>query len=112
MRTVTIALLVVGFGCSKKDEPKKVDDKPTEAPAVVVKKPVPTKPLPDLAVDPGGATGKPLWATGFGGLGIDAARGVALDADGNAYICGYFDGEIDFGKPIGKRAAAGGSDAF
>jgi hypothetical protein len=112
MRTATIALIVFAFGCSKKDEPKKTEDKPTEAPIVVQKKPVPTKPLPPLATDPGGATGKPLWAVGFGGLGIDAARGIALDADGNSYVCGYFDGEINFGGTIGKRTSAGGSDAF
>ncbi len=28
------------------------------------------------------------------------------------YVAGYFEGEIDFGDPIGKRKSAGGSDAF
>ena len=112
---VVLAFLACGsaWSCSsKKDEPKKVDEKPAEALAVAPKKAVPTTPLPALAADRGGATGKVGWATGFGGLGIDAPRGIALDSDGNIYICGYFDGEIDFGGKIGKKASAGGSDAF
>jgi hypothetical protein len=78
---------------------------PTEA-RPVPKKPVDTKPLPALAKDPGGATGKPLRAVGFGGLGIDAGRDIALAANGDAYVVGYFDGEGDFG-PAGKFKAAG-----
>src|SRR3954468_21676044 len=102
MRSFPVVLVVVACGSSwscssKKDEPTKVGEKPAEAVAVAPKKVVPTTPLPPLAADPGGATGKVAWATGFGGLGIDAPRGIALDADGNIYICGYFDGEIDFG---------------
>ncbi|MDB4955046.1 MAG: putative secreted protein [Myxococcales bacterium] len=113
LRPSMIAFVVLALGCSK-DQPKKVDEptKTAQAVAVAPKKPVPTTPLPPLAADRGGATGKPVWATGFGGLGIDAPRGIALDADGNIYICGYFDGEIDFGPKIGKKPSAGGSDAF
>jgi hypothetical protein len=73
------------------------------APVPQVKKPVDTKPLPPLAADPGGATGKPVWAAAFGGLGIDAPRGIAIGADGAAYVGGYFDTDIDFGGTIGKR---------
>jgi hypothetical protein len=69
----------------------------------VVKKPVENKPLPQLAADPGGATGKPVWVAAFGGLGIDAPRGIAVGPDGSAYVGGYFDAEIDFGGTIGKR---------
>jgi hypothetical protein len=114
MRSSWIVVVAALTACShKKQEPKakaesnKVVDN-TPAP----KKPVPTAPLPELAADPGGATGKPIWQAGFGGLGIDAPRGVALGSDGSVYVVGYFDGEIDFGATIGKKKSAGGSDAF
>jgi hypothetical protein len=72
----------------------------------VPKKPVDNKPLPPLAKDPGGATGKPLRSLGIGGLGVDAGRSIALSAAGDAFVAGYFNGECDFG-PAGKIAAAG-----
>ena len=72
----------------------------------VAKKPVDTRPLPPLAKDPGGATGKPLRSVGFGGLGVDAPRAIAVAATGDAYVVGYFDREGDFG-PAGKIKAAG-----
>lgn len=106
---VVIALV----SCSTKHEPKPTQTKPPEpAPAPAPKKPLPTTPLPPLSADPGGATGKPIWQAGFGGLGIDAARAVAVDASGDVYVAGYFDGEIDFGGTIGKKPSAGGSDGF
>jgi hypothetical protein len=88
-----------------------------------IKRQVDKTPLPPLAVDRGGprgaATGKPLWATGFGGLGIDSPRAVATAPGGDIYVVGYFDGETDLG-PAGKHRAAAnardpkktGSDAF
>ncbi len=82
---------------------------PTEA-RPVARKPVDTKPLPPLAADPGGATGKPLRAVGIGGLGIDAGRAIALAANGDAYVVGFFDGTCDFG-PAGKLTAAGDQTA-
>jgi hypothetical protein len=113
MRLSPIAIavgLVVAPACSSKKEPPPT---PTgagsggtvneSAPVPQVKKVVENKPLPPLAPDPGGATGKPLQATGFGGLGIDAPRSIAIGADGSAYVAGYFDTEIDFGGTIGKR---------
>src|SRR5215470_16121429 len=39
-----------------------------------VRRPIDKTPLPPLAANRGGATGKPLWGTSFGGLGIDAPR--------------------------------------
>jgi hypothetical protein len=107
--TIAIAGLCL-FACSEKKETgskktgggEKTEVKPVD---VTPKKPVDTKPLPALAKDPGGATGKPLRATGFGGLGIDAARGVAVDDTGATYVAGYFDAEVDFGGPIGKALA-------
>ncbi|HEY4244980.1 MAG TPA: SBBP repeat-containing protein [Kofleriaceae bacterium] len=100
MRTWISAAVLLLAACSK-DEPKKAAPLP---PPPQVKKPVDKTPLPALSADPGGATGKPLWAIGFGGLGIDSPRDVALAPDGNIYVAGYFDGEIDLG-PAGKHAA-------
>ncbi len=70
-----------------------------------IKRPIDTAPLPALSASPSGATGKPLWATGIGGLGIDSPRGVATAPGGESYVVGYFDGEIDLG-PAGKHTAA------
>src|SRR6185369_17757142 len=64
------------------------------------------------AADPGGATGKPVWQAGFGGPGIDSPRAIAVAADGSVYICGYVEGETDFGGSVGKKTSAGKSDAF
>ena len=89
--------------CNQKD--KSEAKKEVTPPPPQVKKPVDTKPLPPLAADPGGATGKATWATGFGGLGIDSPRDLAV-ANGEAYVVGFFDGEIDLG-PGGKHKAAG-----
>jgi hypothetical protein len=106
-------------GC-KQDAAPAAEHKPT-APRPQVKKPVdhtPLPPLPPVAKDHGGATGKTIWATSFGGLGIDSPRAVATSGT-DVYVVGYFDGEIDLG-PAGKHQAAAsakdpaklGSDAF
>lgn len=109
---IAVGLLSVS-ACSNKKEAAK-DPAPAKAaePAPQVKKPVDTKPLPPLAENTIGATatGKPLLATGFGGLGIDAARGIARAPSGDVYVAGYFDAEIDFGGTIGKKAPAAGDD--
>src|SRR5688572_29104148 len=97
--------------CGKKED-KKVEVKAETTVAVVPKKEVPTKQLPPLAADPGGATGKPVWQAGFGGLGIDSPRAIAVGAAGEVYICGYIEGEADFGGSVGKKKSAGKSDAF
>ncbi|MEO8698726.1 MAG: hypothetical protein ABI867_01750 [Kofleriaceae bacterium] len=91
----------------------------TGAPVVappIVKKPLDTKPLPALEREPattesakrgaiaGTGTGKALRSLGFGGLGIDTPTGVAVAANGDIYLCGHFDGEIDAG-PAGTIVA-------
>ncbi|HEY4177550.1 MAG TPA: SBBP repeat-containing protein [Kofleriaceae bacterium] len=107
VRSIALAALALSSACSGKSDPKKDETKPTEsAPKKVVeKKPVDKAPLPPLAKDPGGATGTPMRVTGWGGLGIDAVRDVAVDEDGNVYAGGYFDADMDFGGSIGKRTA-------
>jgi hypothetical protein len=106
MRASSIALAAGPFALliasCKPDEPV-AQHKPVAVPQV--RKAVDHTPLPPLAVDRGGATGAPAWVTGFGGLGIDAPRGVALGPGGECYVVGYFDGETDLG-PAGKHRAA------
>src|SRR6185503_13032448 len=68
------------------------------------------------------AAGRPLWAVRAGGTGQDAGYGVAVDADGNAYITGEFTDTATFesyptppGTPAFNLTAigtSGGSDIF
>src|SRR5262245_42685612 len=126
MRPSSLALaacvvLVPVAGCKREAAREAATDrerKPT-AQRPQKKLPVDKTPLPALAADRGGATGKPGWATGFGGLGIDSPRAIAVAPGGESYVVGYFDGETDLG-PAGKHAATAnakepnktGSDAF
>lgn len=50
----------------------------------------------DEACD-GYALGEPVWWSAFGGDGVQYATSIATDAAGNTYICGAFDGVIQFG---------------
>jgi Beta-propeller repeat len=122
MRPFSLALaacaaLTLVAGCKRDSAP--APERKAAEPRPQRKQPVDTTPLPALAANPGGATGKPLWATGFGGLGIDSPRAIAVAPGGDSYVVGYFDGEIDLG-PAGKHPAApnakdpkkSGSDAF
>lgn len=105
MRLVTMIVLGTSLvACKGKQD--QAAEKQVTPPPPQVKKPVDTTPLPPLAADPGGATGKAVWATGFGGLGIDSPRGLAVSPSGDVYVTGFFDGEIDLG-PAGKQKAPG-----
>jgi hypothetical protein len=73
--------------------------------------PVAQPPLPPLAADPGGATGKPRWTDGFGGPGLDAPRGLAIDDRGDIFVSGLISGEASFGA-LGSRTSAGKTDAL
>jgi len=111
MRSCSIVIALGLIACSKDGAegtagPAKPGGSAGTEARSIPKKPVDTKPLPSLAKDPGGGTGKVLRATGFGGLGIDSGRAIAVAPNGDAYVVGYFDGECDFG-PAGKIAAAG-----
>lgn len=111
MRSLRVACVVVAVASCSKEHAKPVG-KPTAIVQLAPKQPVPTKPLPQLAADPGGATGKPIWSAAFGGFGIDAPKSVAVGSDGAVYVAGYFEGEADFGGAVGKRKSHGKSDAF
>ncbi|MBL7712972.1 MAG: SBBP repeat-containing protein [Chitinophagaceae bacterium] len=54
------------------------------------------------------------WAKGFGGGSADYANNIVVDADGNSYVTGSFQGTVDFdaGAGIHNLSANGGSDAF
>ena len=113
---LAIALAIaLPAGC-KRDEPAPPK---IAVPRRDVVRPIDRTPLPPLVKDPRGATGAPVWALGFGGLGIDAPRAVAVAPGGDSYVVGYFDGEIDLG-PAGKHRATEdakdakktGTDAF
>lgn len=111
MRSCSIVIALGLVACSKSgpettSEPAKPGVGTVVEARPVPKKPIDTKPLPRLADDPGGGTGKALRATSIGGLGIDSGRDIAIAANGDAYVAGYFDGEADFG-PGGKITAAG-----
>ncbi|WP_438003140.1 SBBP repeat-containing protein [Sorangium sp. So ce321] len=57
-----------------------------------------------------GQCAPPLWSTGLGGAGDQAAYAVATDAAGNLYVTGWFEGTVDFGA--GPLVSAGNGDVF
>ncbi|MBA3821359.1 MAG: SBBP repeat-containing protein [Deltaproteobacteria bacterium] len=114
---MALALAAAGVftstACGTKKEAGKEAAPVAQPAAPQVKKPLDSKPLPALAADPGGATGKPVWAIGFGGLGSESVRDVAVTATGDIYVAGYFDGETELGAG-GTYASVGDktSDAY
>ncbi len=128
MRTTTIALacgLATTASCGKSST-SQPDPHPGSAAATSlasagsaasageIKHPIDKAPLPPLGADPGGATGKVVWATRYGGLGTEVPRGIALAASGDTYLTGYVDGVADFGiaGAGGKHDSGGSTDAY
>lgn len=60
------------------------------------------------------SSGALLWGRSLGGSSSDVANAVAVDASGNAYVGGGFQGTIDFDPGVGVVSAttAGSTDAF
>jgi hypothetical protein len=54
--------------------------------------------------------GNGLWSHAYGGWGGVDATSLAVDAEGNVAVAGYFDGAVDLGD--GSHATQGGDDAF
>jgi hypothetical protein len=64
----------------------------------------------DVFVAKFNAAGAHLWSKGFGGTGSDRGQGIAVDANGNVAITGYFSLTANFGgSPL---TSAGGHDVF
>ena len=50
----------------------------------------------DIFVTKINANGTYGWTKCIGGAGNDGASGIAVDADDNVYVVGYFEGTVDF----------------
>ena len=59
-------------------------------------------------------TGNFVWARSTGGTGDDRGNSVTVDASGNVYITGYFQGTVDFdpGQATFNLTSVGGADIF
>jgi hypothetical protein len=60
------------------------------------------------------ASGNYVWANRIGSTANDQAYALAIDASGNSYITGYFNGTVDFDPGAGTQnlSSAGSSDIF
>lgn len=54
------------------------------------------------------------WAIRMGGTGIDYGYSIAIDASNNLFVCGYFNGTVDFDPTGGTTnlVSSGSADAF
>lgn len=107
----------LALGCSAKNEaPAKETPPPptTTAPAEDTTPAATNAPHPaprtELEADPGNNTGKALWSARLGGLGSDAVRDAAIDAQGNVVVAGFFSDSADLGD--GTPVPAQKTDAF
>ncbi len=58
------------------------------------------------------SAGALLWVKGIGGAGEDAGYDVAVDASGNSWVTGYFQGTVNFGLGEAHQTTlAGGSQS-
>lgn len=62
------------------------------------------------AAGPEGGTA--LWSSIHGDSNSQYASDVAVDAEGNVYVVGFFEGTIRFGQPMDVLVGAGGNDVF
>ena len=60
------------------------------------------------------ASGNFVWAKSFGGMGWDAAYSLSIDALGNVYTTGWFQGTVDFDPGLGTYylTSEGFTDVF
>ncbi len=68
----------------------------------------------DIFINKLDALGNFVWAKSMGGSGFDYGRGITVDAAGNVYSTGEFDGTVDFDPGAGtfSLSSGGGSDIF
>jgi hypothetical protein len=60
------------------------------------------------------SSGNFLWVRTWGGTGMDAANGVAVDDVGGVYIAGFFTGDVDFdpGTGVDSHSSNGNRDSY
>jgi hypothetical protein len=68
----------------------------------------------DIYISKLDASGNFIWARRMGGVNLDQAYSIALDASQNLYINGDFDGTVDFDPGMGTQnlTANGATDIF
>ncbi|MBL7911607.1 MAG: SBBP repeat-containing protein [Bacteroidia bacterium] len=68
----------------------------------------------DVYVSKSDANGNFLWARSFGSTSTDHGRSIDLDASGNVFITGAFQGTVDFdpGPSVSNLASNGNYDIF
>lgn len=113
------AALAAGCGGKKDDsardtprataEDSSKKDTPSAQPETTPAQPA-TPPRTELEADPGGHTGKHLWSARLGGQDSDAVRDVAIDAQGNVVVTGFYSSGADLGD--GKPADADKTDIY
>jgi len=64
----------------------------------------------DIFVAKYDAAGAHLWSQRFGGPGLDIGYSVAVDASGNVFVTGHFQGTVNFGGS--NLVSQGGTDIF
>ena len=65
-------------------------------------------------VTPLSSGGDFIWAKGIGGTGLDKSDDIAVDASGDVYMTGGFEGTVDFdpGSGTTNLTSTGGTDIF
>jgi len=68
----------------------------------------------DIFISKLDANGNFVWAKRMGGTSVDEANSIAIDASGNVYTTGFFNGTADFdpGAGVSNLISAGNTDIF
>lgn len=68
----------------------------------------------DIFIQKMDSNGNFLWAKSVGGILVDVATSIDVDAHGDAYITGSFEGTVDFdpGTGVANLTSSGGRDIF
>lgn len=68
----------------------------------------------DLYISKLNASGTLAWTKSIGGTGVEIGRAITLDASGNVYVTGFFQGTVDFDPSTGvfNLTSNGSQDIF